>query len=301
MIQDRTLDAPLRPAKPAEPTLEGRAVAQYRVERFIGSGGMGQVHLATDGVLGRQVALKTLSTRHGGDSGAVDRFFREAVIQSRIAHPNVVGIYAAGSDGPVHFIAMEYVEGEDIDRTIKSHGRLPTRSILEIAHQAADGLAAAHDLGILHRDLKPHNMLMDYLGRVKILDFGIARDLSTDQARLTKVGQVLGTPAYMSPEQCAGEELDARSDVFSLGVVMYLLIAGKLPHPGRTPHEVLHSIVSSPPPPLSKARPDTPPRLERIVRKAIAAHPGERYPTARHLEADLRLCRLEDDLDMLMH
>lgn len=286
------------PGGPVAQGIAGRDIGPYTVDRLLGRGGMGEVHVATDRVLGRQVALKLLNPRH--QATALERFFREATIQARIDHPNVVQVYTAGTDAGFNYIAMEYVDGGDLESTLASQGSIPMRSVVEMALQAADGLAAAHDLGILHRDVKPSNMLVDRVGRLKIVDFGIAKIMDKEAARLTAPGSVLGTAGYMSPEQCAGEELDAASDVYALGVLIYRMIVGKTPHAGRTPFELLSNILHSPRKRVDEFRKDVPERLTKIVDRALAISPADRYATARHLEADLRLCSLEMDLEMLM-
>jgi TolB-like protein/Tfp pilus assembly protein PilF/predicted Ser/Thr protein kinase len=254
---------------------------------------MGEVYLAEDTKLKRQVAIKVLSGSFLSDPGHLRRFLREARATSALNHPNVAQIYEIGEEDGIDFLVLEYVEGQTLSSLIQS-GPLPVSRIVEIAAQLADALSEAHAKGILHRDLKPENIMIGLRGQAKILDFGIAKilysDLETEETKTNSVtlpGSVVGTVAYMSPEQVLGRELDPRSDLFSLGVVLYKLACGKLPFTGKSNQEILGNIVHVDPAPLG-LHDDTGRRLASIIRKCLAKALDRRYQSAGELLGDLQ-------------
>src|SRR5205807_1958895 len=262
--------------------------------------------LAEDTKLGRKVALKTLPAEFTNDKERLRRFQHEARAASALNHPNLLTIHEIGDEGGAHFIATEYVDGETL-RTILKRGPMEIDKALDVAQQMAFALTAAHGAGIVHRDIKPENIMVRHDGILKILDFGLAK-LLEDHARemvdyeadtraliLTDPGRVLGTPAYMSPEQARGLDLDARSDIWSLGVVLYEMVAGRAPFRGETRSHTVVSILEGEPAPLTTFAPEVPAELERLVRKALAKDRDSRYQTARDLMIDLK--NLRCDLD----
>ena len=279
-------------------SLEGCEVGTYRIEKLLGAGGMGEVYLASEARLNRRVALKILPPEFVADAERVARFEREARTVSALNHPNLVTIYDLGSLDGLHYIAMEYVEG----RTLRelALGRLKLKEILTVVSQAAEALAAAHRAGVVHRDVKPENIMVRADGYVKVLDFGLAKLLEapadgTGAAAETHAGAVLGTLAYMSPEQAAGEPLDARTDVWSLGVVLYELATGRKPFAGGNRRETVNAILSTEPLPATETVPEFPLELDHILSKALEKDRELRYQTASDLRADLK--RLGREID----
>lgn len=274
----------------------GKAVGQYRITAKIGAGGMGEVFLADDIRLERKAAIKFLPAEMAGNSERRQRFLIEAKAASQLNHPHVCTVYDCGEtvDG-IPFIAMEFVEGDSLQRLL-SRGPLEIARIVDIAIQVADALDAAHSRRIIHRDIKPGNISLNERGQVKVLDFGLARRLphaadgndATHDLRQTQEGEVLGTPSYMSPEQALGKELDHRTDVFSLGVVLYEMTTGQLPFRGATFVEAVSNIVQAQPPAIARFNYDVPPELERITLKCLQKSPDRRYQSARELMVDLK-------------
>jgi len=276
--------------------LIGQTLAHYRITAAIGAGGMGEVYRATDTKLGREVALKVLPAEMAASPERLERFQREARAIAALNHPQIVIIYSVEEAGGVHFLTMELVEGEPLARVIPEGG-MPVDRILGIAVALADALAAAHEKGIVHRDLKPANVMVTRDGRVKILDFGLAKvaaatspaqysaELSTE-AR-TSEGMVMGTVPYMSPEQAAGRDVDHRSDIFSLGVMLFELATGARPFQGASNVELLSAILKDPTPDLALVKPGLPPRLNRIIARCLEKAPADRYPTARAVLEEL--------------
>jgi serine/threonine-protein kinase len=268
-----------------EEDLTGHQVGPYRLLREIGNGGMGMVYEAEDARLGRRVAVKLLPPEVSRDHKAKERFLREARAAAAVDHPNICTVHDVGeSDGRL-YIVLTYYEGETLRERIK-RGPLPLDEARQIAIQVARGLACAHEAGIVHRDIKPANVMLPRRGEAKILDFGIAR-LQGDEASLTRTGASWGTPAYMSPEQARGEPVDARTDVWSLGAMLYEMIAGRRPFGGESLEAVVSAILTQEPEPLERVRPGVPPELARVVDCALAKDPAERYATAAKLLADL--------------
>ena len=273
----------------------GTLLGMYEILSPLGAGGMGEVWRARDTKLDREVAIKVLPPELAGDGGRRSRFEAEAKAASAINHPNITHIYDVGEADGVHFIAMEYVDGEDLGDRLRS-APLGVGEILDLGGQAADALAEAHDRGIIHRDIKPGNIMVDPRGRVKVLDFGLAKlrpsalDEPDDQAvteTMTQPGLVVGTVRYMSPEQALGKPVDARSDIFSLGVVLYELATGRPPFRGETPTETITKITRDQPPPIGSVNRPAAGELERIVAKCLEKEPGRRYQSARELAVDL--------------
>lgn len=259
-------------------------IGKYRVLELIGRGGMGSVYKAHDPLLDRMVAIKVMA--EGADVGSETRirFLREAQSAARLNHPNIITIYELGEDQGQIFIAMELLEGEPLSRLIGRVPPLPRRRRLTLMLQMCDGLAFAHQHGVIHRDIKPANIFVLAIGQVKILDFGIARLASSE---LTRTGLLMGTPTYMSPEQARGRRSDARSDIFSLGVVFYELLSGEKPFLGDDYFEVMEKVRSQDPRPLHDLTPTLPPALIDAVHRMLAKDPDARYQSLEALRADL--------------
>jgi serine/threonine protein kinase/tetratricopeptide (TPR) repeat protein len=282
------------------PLASGTRLAVYEIQAPIGAGGMGEVYRATDTKLGRGVAVKILPTEMAQDPDRLARFHREARAVATLNHPNVVTLYSVEECDGVHFLTMELIEGQPLDRMISASG-LPIERIVEIAGAVAEGLAAAHEKGIVHRDLKPANVMVTAEGRVKVLDFGLAKDVSPETsndatmtaAGRTQAGSVMGTPAYMSPEQVSGRVLDCRTDIFSLGVMLHEMATGRRPFEGTSSAELVSSILRDHPPLVTDVRSDLPRDLARIIRRCLEKDPRHRLQTARDVSNELRdLARL---------
>ena len=273
-----------------EADLAGHHVGRYRLLREIGGGGMGTVYEAEDTQLGRRVAVKLLPPEYSRDRRAKERFLREARAAAAVDHPNLCTVHDAGESEGRLYIVLSYYEGETLRDRIR-RGPLPMAEAREIAIQVARGLARAHEAGIVHRDIKPANVMLPRRGEAKILDFGIAR-LQGDEVSLTRTGASWGTPAYMSPEQARGEPVDARADVWSLGVMLYEMIAGRRPFGGDSIEALVSSILTQEPAPLESLRPDVLPELARVVELALVKEPAERYASAAEMLADLESMRM---------
>ena len=257
---------------------------RYRIQRKLGAGGMADVYLAEDQELGRRVAIKILNGRHANDAQFIERFRREAKNAAALNHPNIVSIYDRGEAEDTYYIAMEFLDGRTLKELIIGRGAAPINVAIEYARQILSALRFAHRHGIVHRDIKPHNALVDGEGRVKVTDFGIAR---AGTSQMTEAGSIVGTAQYLSPEQARGGEVDPRSDLYSLGIVLYELLTGKTPFDGETPVEIAMKHLSATPQPPSKLRPDIPPELDMVVLRALAKNPDDRYQSADEMEADL--------------
>ena len=264
---------------------------RYRVTRLLGRGGMSAVWLARDDVLDRDVAVKMLHIRRLESAEAVERFEREARTLASLTHPGIVTVIDRGDDHGRPFIVFEYVRGRDLRERIADEGRLPLGDVLSIGEQIADALAYAHARGVIHRDVKPHNILLTPDGQPKLTDFGIARVL--EQPGLTMEGRVLGTGDYLAPEQAAGEALDARADVYALGALLYHALCGAVPYHAESYVETARLHAQAPIPSVRGIRPDAPERLDEIVGRALAKRPDDRYPDSAALRDDLHALSLD--------
>ncbi len=296
----------------------GQTLSHFRITAKLGEGGMGEVYRAEDLELKRQVALKLLPAAMAHDPQRLERFKREAEAIAALNHPNIVTLYSietaemaeGGSDGsaaPVHFLVMELVEGESLDQA-RPRGGWPLRKVLDVGLPIAEALATAHEKGIVHRDLKPANVMLTDDGRLKVLDFGLAKlavdggeiasaAAATQVATLTEAGMVMGTAPYMSPEQAQGQAVDARTDIFSLGSMLYEAATGVRAFHGDSTIDTLHKVVHGEPEPLAQRVPDAPLQLQWILRKALAKAPEDRYQSARDLVVDLKSLRRDLDSD----
>ena len=273
-------------------SLVGESIGHYRIETLIGVGGMGEVYLARDERLGRKVALKLLPGRLAADETQLERLKREARTASALNHPNIVTIHEIAEADGTHYIATEFIEGTTL-RERMTQGPIPPNEAIEIATQIASALSVAHAAGIVHRDIKPENIMLRPDGYVKVLDFGIAKFTQPEMASgsvqaTTQHGMIVGTTRYMSPEQTRGLPVDERTDIWSLGVVLYEMMAGQPPFQGATPTDLLIAIADREPLPLAKCAPEMPIQLERIVKKALAKDREERHQTAGDLLIDLK-------------
>jgi WD40 repeat protein/serine/threonine protein kinase len=276
---------------PARVLMIGKTISHYRIIARLGEGGMGVVYKAEDTKLKRMVALKFLSSSKAASEDDQARFLREARAAAALDHPNICGVYETGEAEGQVFIAMAYIDGESLEQRIKSRA-VGLAQALDLAAQAADGLAAAHSKGIVHRDIKPANLMITPSGQVKIMDFGLAK--LAEATRLTKPGDTLETLAYMSPEQARGEEADHRSDIWSVGVVLYEMLTGRRPFEGAYSQAVIYSILNEKVPPLSSVLPDVPKELEGLLDCCLAKEPDDRFRTADKLSSALRSIKLEE-------
>src|SRR5437868_8805497 len=286
-----TIPAVSRPPQPGDLIAD-----RYELEELVGTGGMSTVFRARDVQLDRRVALKILHEHYAADPEYLERFRREARAVARLSHPNIVTVIDRGDDDGRQFIVFEYVEGENLKELVLRSGRLSVRRALELALDTADGLAFAHDHGLVHRDVKPQNVLLSREGEVKVTDFGIARSLDVEHG-VTQTGTVLGTGEYLAPEQASGKPVSPATDVYSLGVVLWELLAGEVPFKGDNFVAVALRHVNEPPPHLRERRPDVSPRLDAAVDRALAKDPGRRFPSMAAFAKELRSCLAEFEGD----
>jgi eukaryotic-like serine/threonine-protein kinase len=273
----------------------GTKLGPYEIRSPLGAGGMGEVYRATHTKLGRDVALKVLPAEMAHDPERLARFRREAKALAQLDHPNIVTIHSVEESDGVHFLTMQLVEGLPLDRLIPQGG-LPVEQIVEIASALGDALSAAHEKGIVHRDLKAANVMVSTEGRVKVLDFGLAKDVRASNvadatmtsASRTEVGVVMGTPAYMSPEQTSGRPLDHRTDIFSLGVLLHEMATGRRPFEGNSSAELVSAILRDTPPSITEVRPDLAGDLARVIRRCLEKDPRHRVQTARDVSNEFR-------------
>jgi serine/threonine-protein kinase len=267
---------------------------RYELEELVGRGGMSTVFSALDLQLERRVAIKILHEHYGEDPEYVERFRREARAVAKLSHPNIVTVIDRGDDAGRQYIVFEHVEGENLKELVSRTGRMSPRRALELVIPVADGLAFAHEHGLVHRDVKPQNVLLSSEGEVKVTDFGIARSLDVEHG-VTQTGTVLGTSEYLAPEQASGEPVSPATDEYSLGVVLWELLTGEVPFTGENFVAVALRHVNEPPPKLREQRPDLPPRLAAAVERALAKDPARRFPSMAALAAELRACLAELD------
>src|SRR5664279_53890 len=266
-------------------TMIGRTFdKRYVIKRKLGSGGMAIVYLAEDQELGRLVALKLLDDRHASDEQFVERFRREAQSAAGLNHPNIVSIFDRGHAAGTYYIAMEYLDGRTLKELLVRNGPTPIPIAIDYARQILGGLAFAHRNGIIHRDIKPHNIVVGSDGRLKVTDFGIAR---SGASQMTEAGSIVGTAQYLSPEQARGAAVDPRSDLYSLGIVLYEMLTGKVPFTGDTPVEIAMKHLSEIPEPPSTLRPEISHDLDAVVMRALAKDPDQRYGSAEEMDAEL--------------
>ena len=279
----------------SRPPQPGDLIAdRYELEELVGTGGMSTVFRAHDLQLERRVAIKILHEHYAEDPEYLERFRREARAVARLSHPNIVTVIDRGDDDGRQYIVFENVEGENLKELIVRSGPLPVRHALELVLAVADGLAFAHEQGLVHRDVKPQNVLLSREGEIKVTDFGIARSLHVDHG-MTQTGTVLGTGEYLAPEQASGKPVSPATDVYSLGVVLWELLAGEVPFTGDNFVAVALRHVNEPPPSLRQRRPDVSPRLDAAVERALAKDPARRFPTMAAFAEELRACLAEPE------
>jgi len=262
---------------------------RYELEGLVGTGGMSSVYSAHDRLLERRVALKVLHPHFGDDEEYVERFRREARAVAQLSHPNLVTVIDRGEDDDRQFIVFELIDGENLKELVQRTGPLPVGRAIELTASVADGLAFAHEHGLVHRDVKPQNVLVNGEGQAKVTDFGIARSLDVEHG-VTQTGTVMGTSNYLSPEQAAGQPVTAATDIYSLGVVLYELLTADLPFPGDNFVAVAMKHLNEAPPSLLERRPDVPVRLAAAVDRALEKTPERRFPSMAAFAAELRAC-----------
>ncbi|MBT6903846.1 MAG: serine/threonine protein kinase, partial [Gemmatimonadetes bacterium] len=274
-------------------SIEKPMLGRYQVEKELGKGAMGVVYLGRDPKINRTVAIKTMALAQEFDEDEIDdvkeRFFREAETAGRLSHPNIVTIFDAGEEHDLAYIAMEFLKGQDLSELVKGERQFDLPEVIDIVIASADALAYAHAQNVVHRDIKPANIMYEPETRsVKLTDFGIARITDSNK---TKTGMVLGTPSFMSPEQLAGKRVDGRSDLFSLGVMLFQLSSGSLPFRGDSMATLMFQIANEPHPNILDIKPDLPPCLKAVVDRALTKSADDRYATGTEMASDLRACK----------
>src|SRR5215208_4918575 len=259
---------------------------RYRVEDELGRGGMAKVYRGQDTVLGRTVAIKILAPQYADDPNFVARFRREAKAAARLSNPNVVSVFDTGDEQDVHYIVMEYVDGRTLADYLAGGSRIMPERAIDIAIDVCRALEAAHEQGVVHRDIKPGNIMITAAGEVMVTDFGIAR-MATDQETIEQTAAVLGTASYLSPEQAQGQPVDGRTDIYSLGCVLYEMVTGRPPFLGDSPVAVASKQVLEQPTPPSRLNPDVTADLDAVILRALAKNPENRYQSAEEMHADL--------------
>src|SRR5271170_331902 len=285
---------------PRMTSMIGRSLCHYSITGTVGSGGMGEVYRATDTRLGREVAIKLLPPAMANDPDRLARFQREARVVAALNHPHIVTLHSVEQDGDVQFLTMELITGESLDQVIPDGG-MDVNQVVELGRGIAEALCAAHEKGIIHRDLKPANIMVTTDGWVKVLDFGLAKamlaapsDVTVTHAGLTRAGTMVGTPAYMSPEQVVGGSVDHRIDIFSLGILLYEMAVGRPPFAGETLAELATAILRDAPPKLTDLKPGAPRELATLVHRCLEKEPSRRPASAREVVA--ALCAIGDAL-----
>ena len=269
--------------------MKGQKISdRYQVIKSIGEGGMANVYLAYDTILDRNVAVKVLRGDLANDEKFVRRFQREALAASSLSHPNIVEVYDVGEDNGEYYIVMEYIEGKHLKQLIKKRGKLTITEAVDIVLQITNGLSVAHDSYIIHRDIKPQNIMILENGLVKITDFGIAMAMNSTQ--LTQTNSVMGSVHYLPPEQASGKGATLQSDIYSIGILFYELLTGKLPFKGENAVEIALKHLKEPLPSIREEIPNIPQSVENIIIKATAKNPKNRYNDAREMHDDLKTC-----------
>ncbi|MGH9711450.1 MAG: protein kinase domain-containing protein, partial [Candidatus Acidiferrales bacterium] len=261
---------------------------RYRIEGLLGQGGMGRVYKAYDKELDRTIALKVLQPELTSDPNAMQRFKQELLLASRISHKNILRIHDLGEADGVKFISMAYVEGEDLHHLLRAHGRLPAERAQKIAEQLCEALDAAHSEGVVHRDLKPQNILMGKDDHVYVSDFGLAKSLESSSAGMTRTGQFLGTPRYMAPEQVEAKPVDHRTDLYALGLILFEMVTGEDAFKGDSTLQIMYRRVKEKPPNPKQLNPEVPDNLARVTLRCLEREPARRYPNAKEILADLQ-------------
>ncbi|QNP71449.1 serine/threonine protein kinase [Streptomyces roseirectus] len=274
----------------AEGRFTGQSLAggRYQVRGLLGEGGMASVHLAYDSVLDRQVAVKTLHSQLGREEAFRERFRREAQAVAKLTHTNIVSVFDTGEDQTggetTPYIVMEYIEGRPLgsvlDADVRQHGAMPADQALKITADVLAALDISHEMGLVHRDIKPGNVMVDKRGVVKVMDFGIARAMQSGVTSMTQTGMVVGTPQYLSPEQALGRAVDARSDLYSVGIMLFQLVTGRLPFDADSPLAIAYAHVQEEPPRASSINRALPPAVDALISRALKKNPNERFPTA---------------------